>query len=73
MRSLVRRIRVAGRVSSNEGVATLDISGRQALSLDRPPASIPNVTIVVLIKSNRLVCVHGKNKTRTVMLIRLPD
>jgi len=41
--------------------------------VDRPPAFIPNVTIVILKTRKRLICVHGKNKTRTVMLIRLPD
>ena len=44
----------------------------QAQPLDRPPDFIPNLTIVFLIKTKRLICVYGKNKTRTVMLIRNP-
>ena len=45
----------------------------KAQHLDRPPAFIPHMTIVLLQLSRRLVYVHGKNTTRTVMLIRYPD
>ena len=68
VRSPVRRIRVAGRVSITWFLAALLKLGK-AQHLDRPPAFIPNVTIVFLIIRKRLKCVNGKNKTRTVMLI----
>ena len=45
----------------------------EAQRLDRPPAFIPDMTIVLLQGSRRLRYVTGKNKTRTVMLIRYPD
>jgi hypothetical protein len=45
----------------------------KAQHLDRPPALIPNMTIVLLKLSTRLIYVTGKNTTRTVMLIRYPD
>jgi hypothetical protein len=45
----------------------------KAQHLDRPPAFIPDMTIVLLNLSRRLIYVHGKNTTRTVMLIRYPD
>jgi hypothetical protein len=45
----------------------------KAQTLDRPPAFIPDMTIVLLYEGRRLRYVTGKNKTRTVMLIRYPD
>ena len=46
----------------------------QAHSPDRPLAFIPNVTVVFLLTiRKRLRYAHGKNKTRTVALIRSPD
>jgi hypothetical protein len=45
----------------------------EAQNLDRPPAFIPNMNIVLLQGSKRLIYVTGKNKTRTVRLIRYPD
>ena len=47
------------------------LTGRLNLWIDLP-AFIPNLTIVHLILRKRLICVYGKNKTRTVMLIRNP-
>ena len=44
----------------------------KAQHLARPPAFIPNMTIVLLQASRRLIYVTGKNKTRTVRLIRFP-
>jgi hypothetical protein len=45
----------------------------EAQRLDRPPAFIPDMTIVLLQGSRRLIYVIGKNMTRTVRLIRYPD
>jgi hypothetical protein len=47
------------------------LTGRLTLWIDLP-AFIPNLTIVHLILRKRLICVYGKNKTRTVMLIWNP-
>ena len=44
----------------------------KAQHLARPPAFIPNMTLVLL-QGRRLIYVTGKNKTRTVKLIRYPD
>jgi hypothetical protein len=41
--------------------------------MDRPPAFIPDMTLVFLKVQERLSYVSGKNKTRTVMLIRSPE
>ena len=71
VRNAVRRIRVAGKVSITWCLA--QPLWAEAQNLDRPPAFIPNMTIVLLQASTRLVCVIGKNKTRTVWLIRYPD
>jgi len=72
VRRPVRRIRVAGEVSNIRGLAT-SLGEGHAQILDRPPAFMPDVTIVTLQRRDRLICVSGKNKARTVMLIRLPD
>ena len=72
VRSAVRRIRVAGRVSIIWCLAPPALRGK-AQNLDRPPAFIPDMTIVLLHGSTRLRYVTGKNKTRTVKLIRYPD
>ncbi len=60
VRSPIRRIRVAGRVSIIWFLAALFKLG-QAQHLDRPPAFIPNMTIVLLYLRRRLVYVNGKN------------
>ena len=67
--SLSWRIRVARKVSMIWGLVTFVFNG-ETHSPDRPLAFMPNVTMVVLIKMERLRYAHGKNKTRTVMLIR---
>ena len=71
VRNAVRRIRVAGKVSITWCLA--QPLWAEAQNLDRPPAFIPNMTIVLLHESKRLIYVTGKNKTRTVRLIRYPD
>ena len=60
VRSPIRRIRVAGRVSITWFLAA-EFKLGQAQHLDRPPAFIPNMTIVLLNLSRRLVYVNGKN------------
>jgi hypothetical protein len=48
--------------------------GKEAQSLDRRPAFIPAVTLVVLLKEKRPICVIGKKQDPAlVMLIRIPD
>ena len=49
VRSLVRRIRVAGRVSITFDLAIAEL-GREAQTLDRRPAFIPDVTLVILLR-----------------------
>ena len=44
-----------------------------AHAMDRPPVFIPDMTLVFLKIQERLIYVSGKNKTRTVTLIRSPE
>jgi hypothetical protein len=60
VRSPIRRIRVAGKVSITWFLAT-GVKPGQAQNLDRHPAFIPNMTIVLLNWSKRLIYVNGMN------------
>ena len=73
VRSAVRRADPGCRESLNQLVSSPPALMGKAQHLARPPAFIPNMTIVLLQASRRLIYVTGKNKTRTVKLIRYPD